>query len=69
MRPREGRFIAGVCAALALEYGWDVPVVRLISALALLVSFGTVALVYFIAWVVIPEAPYALPSRGTGTAV
>ena len=61
LRPRQGRMIAGVCAAFALQYGWDVTIVRILTVvLALFTIVGAAA--YFIAWLVIPEAPYALPN-------
>ena len=61
------RMIAGVCAGLALHYGWDLSLVRVIAVLALFVSCGTVMLLYFAAWIIIPDAPYTLPERGVGT--
>ena len=60
-RPRHPRMIAGVCSGIAMHFGWDVSIVRLIWALCLLCG-GTGLLAYIIAWIVIPEAPYALPS-------
>jgi len=60
-RPRNNRMIAGVCAAFALRYGWDVTVVRIITALICLSGAG--ALAYLIAWIIIPEEPYALPTH------
>ena len=66
-RPRYPRMIAGVCAAFALHYGWDLSLVRVIAVLALLVSCGTVMLFYFAAWILIPDAPYTLPERGVGS--
>jgi phage shock protein C len=60
-RPRNNRMIAGVCAAFAIRYGWDVTVIRIITALVCLSGAG--ALVYLIAWIVIPEEPYALPTQ------
>jgi phage shock protein C len=65
-RPREGRIIAGVCAGFALHYGWDVTVVRLILALCILCA-GTGVLAYVIAWIIIPEAPYALPPQSASS--
>jgi len=64
-RPREGRMIAGVCAAFAREYGWDVAVIRIILALCVLCA-GTGVLAYVIAWIIIPDAPYAMPNPTTG---
>ena len=61
-RPREHRMIAGVCAALALHYGWDVTVIRIVTVLLVFLT-GVGAVAYVIAWVVIPEAPYALPDK------
>jgi phage shock protein C len=61
-RSRTNRMIAGVCAGLSLHYGWDLNLVRIITAvLALFTGVGAVA--YLVAWVVIPEAPYALPTK------
>jgi phage shock protein C len=53
--------IAGVCAAFALQYGWDVTVVRIITALICLSGAG--ALAYLIAWIIIPDEPYAVPTN------
>jgi phage shock protein C len=61
VRPRQPRMIAGVCSGLALHYGWDLTIVRLILVLCVLFA-GTGVLAYVIAWIVIPEAPYELPS-------
>lgn len=65
MRPRSPRVFGGVCSGLALHYGWDVTIVRLVWALCVLFG-GTGVLAYIIAWIVIPEAPYALPANTTG---
>ena len=63
-RSRNNRMIAGVCAGFALHYGWDVNVVRIVTALvALFTGIGAVA--YLLLWVIIPEAPYALPVKST----
>lgn len=60
-RPRNNRMIAGVCAAFALRYGWDVTLIRIITALICLSGAG--ALAYLIAWIIIPDEPYALPTN------
>jgi len=62
MRPRNPRMIAGVCSGLALHYGWDVTIVRLILVLCVLFA-GTGILAYIIAWIVIPEESLALPPQ------
>jgi phage shock protein C len=61
VRPREGRMIAGVCAGIAMRYGWDVAVVRLVTALFILFA-GVPLLAYIIAWIVMPNAQFELPS-------
>jgi phage shock protein C len=64
-RPRQNRMIAGVCAAFAEHYGWDLNLVRILTAVVTFFSGGTGVLVYLIAWVIIPEAPYALTAKST----
>jgi phage shock protein PspC (stress-responsive transcriptional regulator) len=60
LRPRYDRKIAGVCAAFARAYGWDLTVVRLV--LVLLVFFGGGGvLAYIVCWLVIPEEPIGMP--------
>ena len=61
-RPRYNRMIAGVCAGFALHYGWNLNLVRLITALVALFT-GVGAIAYLVAWVIIPEEPYALPAK------
>ncbi|HWM32871.1 MAG TPA: PspC domain-containing protein [Pseudolysinimonas sp.] len=62
-RPRSGRIIGGVCAALAHRFGWDVTVVRLIVVLSILLP-GPQVIAYLIAWVVIPaEADPSGPAQ------
>jgi phage shock protein C len=56
-RPRNGRAIAGVCAAFAQHFGWDVVLVRLVLVAAVLFGCGTPMLAYAIAWIVIPNEP------------
>jgi phage shock protein PspC (stress-responsive transcriptional regulator) len=59
-RPREGRVIAGVCAGFALRYGWDPVVVRLLVVLGAFLG-GSFLLAYVVAWIIIPEGPWAVP--------
>ena len=54
--------IAGVCAGFALQYGWDVVIVRLVLLLSVLFA-GLPLLAYVIAWVVMPNEQLALPAR------
>ena len=54
VRPKDGRIIAGVCAAVARRYGLDATLVRVLWVLAVCV-FGTGILIYLILWALIPE--------------
>ncbi len=61
VRPRNPRMIAGVCSGLAIHYGWDVAVVRILFAVAACLTTGCAIFFYIAAWILIPEAQYALP--------
>jgi phage shock protein C len=62
-RPRHPRVFGGVCSGLALHYGWDITTVRLVWVLCVMFA-GTGVFAYILAWIIIPEAPYALPDPG-----
>jgi phage shock protein PspC (stress-responsive transcriptional regulator) len=53
-RPRQGRWFAGVCAGLALRYGWSAGVVRLVFILSCLLP-GPQFIIYIILWMLIPN--------------
>lgn len=53
VRPRRGRWIAGVCAALARRFGISVGLVRTITVVAV-IFFGLSLWVYLILWLLIP---------------
>jgi phage shock protein C len=55
LRPRDGRMLAGVCMGLANYFGIDVNLVRLGFGVFTFVSWGLGALVYALAWAMIPE--------------
>ncbi|MCW2774378.1 MAG: PspC protein [Nocardioides sp.] len=55
VRHRDDRMVAGVCSGLAAYLGVDVTVVRLLTVLGAIFSFGTIALAYVVAWVLMPE--------------
>lgn len=58
--------IAGVCIGFAEAYGWDVTIVRLLVVLSVLFA-GLPLVAYLVAWVVMPNAQYALPAQaGSG---
>jgi phage shock protein PspC (stress-responsive transcriptional regulator) len=54
VRPRRGKMIAGVCAAIANRFGWPVGLVRLAFVLSCLLP-GPQILLYLILWVMIPK--------------
>jgi phage shock protein PspC (stress-responsive transcriptional regulator) len=56
--------IAGVCAGFAIHYGWNINLVRVVTALVAIFT-GVGAIAYLVAWVIIPEEPYSLPAKST----
>ena len=58
-RDGEDKAIGGFCSGLATYFGWDVLAVRVIFIVLLFVSFFWMAVVYVIAWIVVPEAKTA----------
>lgn len=54
VRPRSGKVIAGVCAALATRFGLPKLLVRL--GFILFGLFGVGELVYIVLWIMIPKA-------------
>ena len=58
VRPRTGRMLAGICAALANYVGLDVSVVRIAYVVLTLFSAAFPGiLLYFIMLIIIPEEP------------
>ena len=47
--------VAGVCAGIGQFFGIDANIVRIIFAILTVFSAGAAALVYLVAWVVVPE--------------
>ncbi|RVW01633.1 PspC domain-containing protein [Rhodococcus spongiicola] len=56
VRSRDRRMLAGVCGAVAEYFDIDVNIVRVATLAAAFASFGTVALIYLAAWMLVPEA-------------
>lgn len=54
-RPRRGKMIGGVCAALAARFGVPKFLVRLGFVIFGLVGIGEV--VYIVLWIMVPKAP------------
>jgi phage shock protein C len=61
MRPLAGRKVAGVCQGLANQYGWDVSLTRVITALLALLIFPIGLIAYLLLWLMVPQEPYPLP--------
>ena len=56
VRPRTGRLIAGVCQGVAITYGWDPTLVRVLwIVLTFLGGSGVVA--YLVLWLLMPDGP------------
>lgn len=53
-RPRDNRWIAGVCSGLARRWGWSPGLVRLLFVLSLLLP-GTQVIVYLVLWIIMPS--------------
>ncbi|MBW1639077.1 MULTISPECIES: PspC domain-containing protein [Microbacterium] len=53
IRPRRGRVLAGVCAAVATRFGWSPTVVRILTVLAMVFA-GLPLWVYIVLWILIP---------------
>lgn len=54
MRPREGRVIAGVCAALAKRFGIGATTMRVLTVLSCLLP-GPQVVIYIALWILIPQ--------------
>ena len=54
VRPRDDKWIAGVCAGLAKRFGVSPGLVRLVFVIFGLVGAGEIA--YIVLWILIPKA-------------
>jgi phage shock protein C len=54
IRPKQGRVLAGVSLAIANRFGWDVTLIRVLTAIAILFT-GVGALVYIALWILVPS--------------
>ena len=54
VRPRNDRWIAGVCAGLARRFGWNANLVRLLFVLSCLLP-GPQFIAYLVLWVLMPN--------------
>ncbi len=55
------RKIAGVCGGLADYFGIDSTIVRILWALAVMVSYGTGFILYLVFWFIVPRERNILP--------
>lgn len=55
------RKIAGVCGGLADYFGIDPTIVRILWALAVMVSYGTGFILYLVFWLIVPRERNILP--------
>ena len=55
VRRTDDRMLAGVCSGVAAHLGLDPTLVRILTVVGALLSFGTVAVGYVVAWLLIPE--------------
>lgn len=55
------RKIAGVCGGLADYFGIDSTIIRILWALAVLVSYGTGFILYLVFWLIVPRERNILP--------
>jgi phage shock protein C len=56
-RSRKDKILGGVCGGLAAYFNIDPVLIRLVFIVGLLVSLGTMIIVYCILWFVIPQNP------------
>ncbi len=62
VRPRSPRMVAGVCSGIAIHYGWDVALVRILFTIFVCLTLSTGLVLYAAAWLLLPDAQYALPA-------
>lgn len=55
------RKIAGVCGGLSDYFGIDSTIVRILWALAVVVSYGTGFILYLVFWLIVPRERNILP--------
>ncbi|GGU46467.1 MULTISPECIES: PspC domain-containing protein [Lentzea] len=59
-RSRSDKMIAGVCGGVAKMIGVDAAILRIILVAATLLGFGTGAILYVAAWILMPEEDAAV---------
>ncbi len=59
-RSRTDKMLAGVCGGVAKMIGVDAALLRIILVAATLLGFGTGAILYVAAWILMPEEDAAM---------
>ena len=54
-RNSQDAMLGGVCSGLADHFGLDVTLVRVLTVLGVVFGFGSVAVAYVVAWVLLPK--------------
>ncbi len=54
-RSRSDSMIGGVCGGVAEYTGLDANLVRLLAVLGTIVGFGSIIVVYLVAWLLMPQ--------------
>lgn len=55
-RSRDDKVLGGVCSGVAEYAGCDVTLVRLLTVIGVVFGFGSVAVAYIVAWILLPKA-------------
>ncbi|PJJ58419.1 phage shock protein PspC (stress-responsive transcriptional regulator) [Mumia flava] len=63
-RPRDDRWIGGVCSGVARYAGVDPTVVRLVTVVLTVIGFGSMIVIYLVAWLLMPNDPPATAWSG-----
>ncbi len=62
-RDRDNSCCFGVCAGIADFFGFDITLIRVITAIGAFLFFPTVLIGYFVLALLLPKKPKALPGR------
>lgn len=54
-RSTQNKVLGGICGGIADYFNVDPVLIRIIFVVLLIASFGTAALAYIIAWIIIPK--------------
>lgn len=56
LRSRDDRWLAGVCGGIGEYAGIDPNLVRVLTVVGVVLSFGCLVIAYLAAWILIPQA-------------